>query len=96
VLLHFVGQRQHAAGRLAVAATDHPVAVELGRALADRPADDRVVKLLRAFRIRSHQLIPDEVSLRSGLVFVRARGRVPNIGHGSISLVLRLNRLVRR
>ena len=85
VLLHLVGQRQHAAGEAAVGAADHAIALEFGDRLADVPADDRVVEGLRGVGIGGHQLVPDEAAVRGRRVVVaglRGRGRVGDFRHG--------------
>jgi len=85
MLLHFVVQRQDAAGEAAVRSADHPVAVIFGHSLADVPADDSVVERLRAIGVWGHQFVPDEVAARTLGRLLRGRRSLSNVSHGSIS-----------
>src|SRR3982751_2972775 len=84
VLFHLFGEWQQASGKSAVAAADRPVVAIFRHVLADVPANDSVVERLCAFRIRRHQLVPDEVARRVPALLSRGFS-FPNIGHRSIS-----------
>ena len=89
VLLHLVGQREHAAGRAAVAAVDHAIALILGhaprRCSSRPPRRRRPSRLPRSGVISSYQM---KSPARAGAPSPVRRGRV---SHVATSVMVRLS-----